>query len=417
MTTSFLPALEQTIGTTTNIPGTAGGALDFPITSEERQLVRHEIRRRLSAASRGGAFPVWWEPLYRAACNRSLFLSRSWMETWLETYGGHFEATWLQWTWRGMTVGGCLVLANASRIGIFRVRTLFLNTTGVTPDRSPLAEFNDILCVAGFEDAIIADAAALLSNLRWDRFAASGYTDGGIIARVVLRLSSSEPEIEKKAAPYIRFHDLAAGPFDGGLTANTRGQIRRCRRIYEQTYGPVLATRAGTLTEALAYFEEMAEMHNARWRQKGVLGSFSNPLALTFHRSLISRLWSSDAVDMVCVKAGERKLGFLYSFIEAGKVYFFQSGFAYEQNQKLKPGLLTHLLVIENYRERGMKEYDFLAGDAQYKRSLAKQHRLMNWSTVYRDKNGLATLLLLGKRGKALLRRLKEKIADDPDSP
>ncbi len=368
------------------------------------------VQRHISELDLQVDFPSWWEPLHSITSNEVVFLSKDWIATWLEIYGARFEGKWVWWSYNEKVVGGCLLLIKPIRIGPLFFRTIFLNASGATLDRSPLAECNDILCVAGFEDAIAKDMSALLSEMDWDRLVLTAASNDGVMHRIVTTAPLIAAKIEHKPAPYISFPDLPDEPFDRRLTSNTRNQVNRCRRIYESMGGSISVTLAEDLETAMQYFEEMAQMHNARWVAKGLAGSFSNQLAIEFHRKLIRRIWSSGTVDLLYVKAGEISVGVLYNFIGAGRVYFFQSGFAYQRNNQLKPGLLTHCLAIENYRCRGFREYDFLAGDSRYKRSLSTHERSLFWATIY-GSTFLGRLLSWTYKIKTMLRKYKVKFA------
>ncbi|CAN5324371.1 hypothetical protein BH11PSE11_BH11PSE11_28940 [soil metagenome] len=372
-------------------------------------LKRATVQRNLRSLGAQSACPEWWTPLYQSAFNGAAFLSQDWIETWLETYGIDFEGSWVWWTSDEKVVGGCLLLTRRISIAGMEFQSLFLNAAGFTSARSPVAECNDVLCVEGFDEAVADDMIALLAEMEWDRFVLVACLTDGVIKRVVTGTPSIKTEFENKPAPYIKLLELPDGPFTTHLTGNTRSQVQRCRRIYESTDGPVTVSPAPDLETAMEYFEEMARMHNDRWTSKGMAGSFSNQLAAGFHRKLIRRLWSSGAVDLVCVKAGAVTIGVLYNFIGHDKVYFFQSGFAYQKNNKLKPGLLTHCMAIENYRLQGMREYDFLAGESRYKRSLETHERALFWATIYRD-NRSVRLLMLAKKLKGLLEKYKSKL-------
>jgi len=50
----------------------------------------------------------------------------------------------------------------------------------------------------------------------------------------------------------------------------------------------------------------------------------------------------------------------------------------------LRPGLVCHLLAIEHYRRAGMRRYDFLGGDARYKRSFANGEIALLWLDIRR---------------------------------
>ena len=67
-----------------------------------------------------------------------------------------------------------------------------------------------------------------------------------------------------------------------------------------------------------------------------------------------------------------------------GRVYAYQSGFRYSQDNRLKPGLVSHLEAIELNRRLGHEAYDFLAGDARYKRSLSNKSNELLWLVLQR---------------------------------
>jgi len=351
------------------------------------------VKRYVTPLERQARIPQWWAPLYEASDNRSIFLSNAWLQCWLEVYGNDFEGFWVRWEDNGGVVGGCLLLAQTTSRSWIRLRTLYLNATGEARERTPLTEFNAVLRLTGFDDAITADLVHLLAEMPWDRLLVSGYEDSGILGRLIPRLPAALVERELKPAPFVDLTAIAGASFEAGLGSNTRGQVRRSRKVYEQKSGPIRIERTSTLEQTLQYFHELTQLNNARWRAKGETGSFSSPAVLDFHRRLLASLWPIQGIDLLCVRAGEKAVGYLYNFTDRGKVYFFQSGFTYAADAKLKPGLLTHYLAIEYYAGRGFHEYDFLAGDARYKRSLAKRHRDLYWTAVYRDRLSMRFLL------------------------
>src|SRR3546814_3077211 len=83
--------------------------------------------------------------------NQAVFLSESWMRTWLEVYAADFKGWWVRWDHDGTTVAGCLLLGRVVWKQFIPLRSLYLNATGEAVARTPLAEFNDILCLRSEE--------------------------------------------------------------------------------------------------------------------------------------------------------------------------------------------------------------------------------------------------------------------------
>jgi CelD/BcsL family acetyltransferase involved in cellulose biosynthesis len=82
------------------------------------------------------------------------------------------------------------------------------------------------------------------------------------------------------------------------------------------------------------------------------------------------------------VCAGDKAFGYLYNFCHDGIISNYQSGFHYQDNMKLKPGLVSHSLAIQKYIDSQEIKYDFLMGQHRYKSSLANQKGDMG-SLVY----------------------------------
>ncbi|MEC5218326.1 hypothetical protein RCH09_003295 [Actimicrobium sp. GrIS 1.19] len=386
-------------------------ALTLPPTHQPQDLLPKmtgHLRRHVRAFDAKEACPDWWEPLYRIASNAAIFLSRDWMETWIGIYGAEFTGNWVWWSCNGVVVGGCLLLRKTARISVFFMPTLYLNAGGATSTRSPLAEHNDVLFAPGHEDAIVSDLTEFLSTLAWSRIVLSGCCANGIIERVIAAIPQSRSDLDHKPAPYVNIESLRDAPFLTQVSSNTRAQVKRSQRVYEAESGPVSLVAATDLDTGMEFFDELATLHNERWAGKGVAGSFSSQSAVAFHRALIRRLWSSGGVKLLRVTAGQSTVGVLYNFISDGAVFFYQSGFAWQQNSQLKPGLLTHCLAIEHCRIDGLREYDFLAGDSQYKRSLSTHQRHLFWATVYRARGGVK-VFLMAQKFKRLLMRLRAR--------
>jgi CelD/BcsL family acetyltransferase involved in cellulose biosynthesis len=119
---------------------------------------------------------------------------------------------------------------------------------------------------------------------------------------------------------------------------------------------------------------------------------------MRFHRCLLRRAVPLGQAEIVTVRAGPRVLAHLYNFIWRGRVLSYQSGVDIDADPKAKPGLVAHLAAMRHYAARGLIEYDFLAGEARYKRSLATEIDEQLWIDAHRS-------LSLGGV-KAMLRRL-----------
>jgi CelD/BcsL family acetyltransferase involved in cellulose biosynthesis len=155
------------------------------------------------------------------------------------------------------------------------------------------------------------------------------------------------------------------------LSANTRQQIRRSMRLYEKR-GRLDIARARDVPEALSFLDGLTALHQSYWTSRGELGGFSYPFFERFQKRLIQTCLSHGTVEILKVSAGTDVIGYVYNLVYRRHVYAYQTGFHYESDPRLKPGLVSHCLCIDRHLHDGSDVYDFMAGDARYKANLGE---------------------------------------------
>jgi hypothetical protein len=351
------------------------------------------MKRRIAPFLSDGSLPDWWAPLFEASGSDSVFLSPAWMATWIAVYGADFNGSWVRWEADDRVVAGCLLVERVIKVKGVPFRSQFLNATGQAEAPTPLAEFNDVLHLPGHGDGVAADFVHLLQERSWGRLLLSGHERDGVVGRALAQVGGTQTEQRCQPSPFVDLLALGDCPFESTVTGKSGTHLRRNRRDYEAELGDIGVRRAADLDEALRFFDEMRELHLARWTDLDQSTSLAADAVVDFHRRVIRALLPGGGVDLLRIGNAERPVGFLYNFVVHGKVSMFQSGFHYEPSSRRSPGLLTHALAIEHYRQRGLREYDFLCGDAQYKRTLCNGVRELMWTTVYRDRPWIRMLL------------------------
>ncbi len=186
------------------------------------------------------------------------------------------------------------------------------------------------------------------------------------------------------------------------LSRNTRSQISRSLRLYESR-GNLAITPSATLGEAHDRLAAMADLHQQRWVAAGQPGAFALPIFAEFHQRVLTRGFATGVADVLRITAGADEIGYLYNFYCDNEVYAYQNGFQYAADQRLKPGLVSHLLAFAYYRRAGATRYRFLAGDSRYKRSLSTGSYDLHWLVLERDD--------WRRRAEVLARRLRARLA------
>jgi CelD/BcsL family acetyltransferase involved in cellulose biosynthesis len=313
-----------------------------------------------------------WRQL-EAAGNPSFFTSWHWIGTLLSAIPPASRPKLLRGTAHGRTVSLALLGANESRRrrGLVRSRGLFLNQTGDPRIDSLTIEHNGILSAAEWELAVWNELIGWFAGLRGE---ADELHVGGSQRRLpesALRrwgLGCHETSFPSYSVDLCRLED-SGGELYPVLSANARQQLRRTLRYFERL-GALRLAEAATLTEALAFFDAMKELHCASWDRRGRPHSFSGGFFEPFHRLLIERSFAESGTQLLRVCAGERVLGYLYNFRLGNRVYAYQSGFD-DAERRERPGIATHFLAIRHAFRSGARVYDFMAGHNRLKESFA----------------------------------------------
>lgn len=288
-------------------------------------------------------------------------------------------------------------------------RALLLSETGIAQLDCVTIEHNGLLCDPAVAGNVIEEVAhALQERGDWDEWVLSG-VDRSVVEEhyenLAARMGWTIREFGESPWYFVDLTKIRAGDKDylDRLSVNTRYQVRRAIKEYGAR-GEVKIELARTVNEALAYFARLKFFHQRYWLTRGKPGAFGPEFFEVFHRRFIDEGWPTGGVQLSRVTAGEHEIGYLYNLVHESTIYSYQSGFNYENDAKIKPGLVSHVLAIERAIADGFHCYDFLAGEAQYKRSLATNSENMRWIRLRRPRFAF--------RLEALARSLRQRSRD-----
>lgn len=273
-----------------------------------------------------------------------------------------------------------------------QVDRLHLNQSGSPSEDIIYPEFNDILCDHDWKAAIGPLFFSALNrsdyNEKWTELQLSG-----VSSTLVLRLESAA-RLERGRpgtlpTPYVDLHQCRVRHHDylSCLSANTRFQIRRSMRLFERDYGSILMERIECPAGIEAALEKMYEFHRVKFAARTENSAFDNPFFLNFLMKLLLNhrsTQSGSGVDLLELKAGSTILGYLVILVYGGMAANYQTGFKTVSDNRLKPGLIAHALAVQHYADCNMDTYQFLAGEQQYKKSLATNSGELHWVKLHR---------------------------------
>ena len=331
-----------------------------------------------------------WNDLQQHA-NHSYFQSWGWIGTWLDQIATDLQPVAVK-VWRGESlVGiGIFVSRDIKRRVIFRSHSLFLNEYPFD-GRNMVIEYNGMLIARGHEDAVTIETAHYLLRVykEHDEFCFGAVTEGST------PFSSEKQCIEganciineESTCWYVDLESFSTGieGYLASLSRNRRGQIRRSIRAYDQD-GSLQIEDAQNVEQALLYLGRLKALHSEYWQLKGESGAFANHIWEDFHRTLIHQRFDSGEVQLLKVSSSYGEIGYIYNVVLHKHVYVMQTGFTHSEDKRLMPGYVAHTVAVAYNKSKGMAVYDFMHGDALYKRILCNQNQKLFWVVLQRKR-------------------------------
>jgi CelD/BcsL family acetyltransferase involved in cellulose biosynthesis len=333
------------------------------------QPVRFHIETDLSVRDVG----LLWRDL-EARADITFFLSWSWIGAWIAELG-HCPPMLFGEAGGALVLLGVVVPQRRVEAGVIRVDGLRLHTAGERGKDCIAIEYNGFLVDRAWAGQADAEAVAwllheaIVSGRRRDELHIVGMLDPDRATLVPAGCFVQEPYRKPSWRVDLAVVRASGGSYLDTLSANTRQQIRRSMRLYQEA-GTLSATRATDVPTALCWLDGLKELHQRQWQARGEPGGFAFPFFERFQRRLVADCIPRGEVELLRIARGEQVIGYVYNLVLRGHVLAFVTGFLYEQDKRLKPGLVCHTLSIERHLREGALLYDFLAGDTRYKSNL-----------------------------------------------
>lgn len=319
-----------------------------------------------------------WRKLEEQSRHHTIFQSWAWLDCWLEIAKKHIRP--IIFKDNGKVVGICFIgTGKTYDLKIIGIPTIFPFLSGhqnldiVTP------EYSQILCLPEYKDSLYKDLIHfLVTDKRFTKYKRISLThisqsnlseyqktaeDIGYSVNIYKKVRSALVDFEP-----IRSQNLH---YDEHFSKSLKNEISRSEKLYTQKYGTLKLEKPGNVTQAHNWFQELGKLNKSRFEKKNLKSAWDYPDLLCMHRAFLNRQFSCGTADIIRLCAGTTPIGYLYNFIYRGVVYFYMCGFRFEDDNKFKPGILTHYYALDYYFKKNLKSYDFMAGDQPYKYRMA----------------------------------------------
>jgi hypothetical protein len=271
----------------------------------------------------------------------------------------------------GVVRGATILTRRVRRYGPIGLRARCVGTGGEPLGEELCPEANLPAAAAGLDAEVLRAVVQLAGADRWwDELRIEGARADDVDA--LLRAWPAD-RLDVKTRPSYQY-DLAGLAPDldvpGGLRGGPRRRVRTSIRAMAAR-GPLALEWAETAEQAASILEDLVALHQDAWHAVGEPGVFASASFAGFHRTLAPELVAAGRATLVRVRCGDEVIAGLYGFRDGDRLRAYQSGLRRYDDNRLRPGIVAHVLAMEEARRRGVALYDHLAGEARYKRELS----------------------------------------------
>lgn len=336
-----------------------------------------------------------WEELLEEFPGATTFSTWEWLAPWRRAFGSGRELLVLGFFDESETLVGLAPLQISRR----RVAPLLeLRVLGLWGDGSGDSDNLDFPVRTGWEAAV---TAALLDFLtketrEWDFCEFNTMPPDSAVANCLTKLVGDcgwTAYQDQRASSAISLPETW-GAYLRQLSSKERGKIAYYQNRVQRKYG-VRFYRCESESEIPRCLEALFTLHGKRWQLLEQPGSFESTARRQFYSELAGLLATRDRLEFWLLELDGHVVAAQFGFRHGCTAFQLQEGFdpAYFADSV---GYVLRAHVIEQLIARGVRRYDFLAGEASSKSRWATQaSHYLNMQFASPFSRGSAYLLLI----------------------
>lgn len=306
----------------------------------------------------------------------NLFISWLWIGSWMKIFVQEFYL--VEATVGGKSVG--LGIVTKKKKNSLLGDSYYLHRIGDELSDQIWIEYNDFLLLKGSEDSV---RKVMISTIMEKLVQRGSLVIGASVHLVSKDVPYSCDIVWDSISYQVDFNALRKKKLSvsQSLSRNSRYQINRSIKNY-QKIGKITVHAATTIEEAKSFIELASELHKKQWGKGLGQSGFANDRFIMFHLNLIENGLLTGIIEIYKVTVGNKVISIMYYFKSKGTVYFYLSALNYNiEGVHLKPGLVSHYLLMCDALNNGCVCYDFMGGISRYKRTFSNKEQSLS---VYR---------------------------------
>lgn len=305
-----------------------------------------------------------WKELESESQNDSFFISWYWISTWLSVVNG--SPFLLMATENDRVVALGLFYEGKVSLGPFKKKIWWLNKTGNQAYDQVWIEYNDLLFSSHLTEV-------QMSSIRQAPITQKGHKNQEVHFDLTeCAPSSSQHKSSTKGYLTLLNDGTKEIDFFSAFSRNTRQQINRSLKLLKEKGEVKLLIES----KSISFFETLCSKHREQWGSSLWGSGFDNPYFLAFHKAL----HNNENTKVLAFSINGDVLALGYYFLYKKRVSFYLSAIDKFDDNRIKVGLAFHYLAMKHFQKQGYEVYDFLGGDARYKKSMSsRSYQLHSW--------------------------------------
>jgi CelD/BcsL family acetyltransferase involved in cellulose biosynthesis len=310
-----------------------------------------------------------WERLQDVSAGDTFFASWTWCSTWWRHFGS--DATLALITERD--AAGTLI--GLAPLALTRVRVapgMSLAQLGFIGAAAPVEHF-DFLVARGCEERALPALLAGAENVPHDVLSLANILPESTSLSLLRALPFSESD--GHVAPVLDLPDHMDALM-ARLPKKKSERFRYYRRRIDRDFADHWScTTASTRAEIDEAFDTLVRLHQQHWTTRGMPGAFADPRLTAFYRDLAHALAARGWLRMHRLIARGAFVSVDFAFVHRGRFHHFINGTDFDTAVD-SPGAVLHFCMIEQCIAEGVREYDMMWGEHDYKYDWGARRRV-----------------------------------------
>lgn len=318
-----------------------------------------------------------WRGLLRGGDADGLFMTWEYASAWWEQFGNGKQLRLL--VVRDGSGEVCGIAPLMLGVGNTLARQYVKHLSFIGQLNESLMEYQEFVVRKG-DESVVAEAIArlVLGEMRneWEVLYFSVIREGSVV------MGFFQEELEKRGFPAAKFFvrkspNVALGEsweaFLARLSRNSRKKVKRAEKRFDREFENELLV-AGVDIPVVEAMEVLEELNGMRWGDAA--RSFKTREFGVFHRKLAKDFVERGWLSLLLLRGDGEFVAAQYDFVYGNKVWGFQGGWRSDLAE-YSIGKVMMAKALRRYIDLGIEEYDFLAGEAQYKDSWSDGERIV----------------------------------------